>query len=323
MKTQEHDRHTDPVCGMTIDPQSAKGGSSVHQNKTYFFCNPKCKTKFDAEPLKYLQVKPPAPVTEADKEKIYTCPMHPEVRRKGPGNCPICGMALEPEEVSLDQEQNPELVDFTRRLKVSAALSVPLFLIAMSDLIPGQPVQHVLPEWLYAGLQLILATPVVLWGGLPFFERGWISIKTRKLNMFTLIAVGTGVAYVYSVVATFFPGLFPESVKVHGGMVPLYFEAAAVITTLVLVGQVLELRARSQTGDAIRALLGLAPKTARKIGANGSEEDIPLEHVHVGDRLRVRPGEKIPVDGKVVEGKSAVDESMITGEPIPVEKSQG
>ena len=313
----------DPVCGMMIDPKNAKGGSSTFEDETYFFCNPKCKTKFDTEPLKFLKKEDSAPVSAADNEKIYTCPMHPEVRQKGPGNCPICGMALEPEEVSLEDEQNPELIDFTKRLKVSAVLSIPLFLLAMSDLIPGQPVQHAIPQWLYAGVQLILATPVVLWGGLPFFERGWASVKTRNLNMFTLIAIGTGVAYVYSLVATFFPGLFPESVRVHGGMIPLYYEAAAVITTLVLVGQVLELRARSQTGNAIRALLGLAPKTARKVKLDGTEEDIPLEHVHVGDHLRVRPGEKVPVDGRVVDGKSSVDESMITGEPIPVEKTEG
>ncbi|MBX3019721.1 MAG: cadmium-translocating P-type ATPase [Bdellovibrionaceae bacterium] len=313
----------DPVCGMMIDPKNAKGGSSTFEDETYFFCNPKCKTKFEAEPLKFLKKEDPAPVSAADKEKIYTCPMHPEVRQKGPGNCPICGMALEPEEVSLEDAENPELIDFTKRLKISAALSIPLFLLAMSDLIPGQPVQHAIPQWLYAGIQLILATPVVLWGGLPFFERGWASVKTRNLNMFTLIAIGTGVAYVYSVFATFFPGLFPESVRVHGGMIPLYYEAAAVITTLVLVGQVLELRARNQTGNAIRALLGLAPKTARKVKSDGTEEDIPLEHVHVGDRLRVRPGEKVPVDGRVVDGKSSVDESMITGEPIPVEKTEG
>ncbi|AHI06563.1 cation-transporting ATPase [Bdellovibrio bacteriovorus W] len=306
-----------------IDPKTAKGGSSIFKDQTYFFCSPTCKAKFEAEPLKYLKKQEPELVTAADKEKIYTCPMHPEIRQKGPGNCPICGMALEPEEVSLEEEENPELIDFTKRLKLSAALSIPLALLAMSDLIPGQPVQHAMPEWLYAGTQFLLATPVVLWGGFPFFERGWASIKTRNLNMFTLIAIGTGVAYLYSVVATFFPGLFPESVRVHGGMLPLYFEAAAVITTLVLVGQVLELRARSQTGNAIRALLGLAPKTARKVSPDGTEEDLPLEHVHVGDRLRVRPGEKVPVDGRVVEGMSSIDESMITGEPIPVEKTEG
>lgn len=315
---------TDPVCGMKIDPKSAKGGKSTFQGHDYFFCNPKCKTKFDANPDVYLHKDAtPAAVSETDKERIYTCPMHPEVRQKGPGNCPICGMALEPEEISLEEETNPELVDFTRRLKISAALAVPLLLLAMSDLIPGQPVQHALPHWLYAGIQFVLATPVVLWGGLPFFERGWASVKTWNLNMFTLIALGTGVAYVFSVIATFFPELFPESLRVHGGMVPLYYEAAAVITALVLLGQVLELRARSQTGNAIRALLGLAPKMAKRIKPDGTEEDISVEHIVVGNLLRVRPGEKIPVDGEVTEGRSVVDESMITGEPIPVEKEIG
>jgi Cu+-exporting ATPase len=315
---------TDPVCGMKIDPQTAKGGKSLFEGQDYFFCSPKCKTKFDADPHAFIhKTTETKTVSAIDKEKIFTCPMHPEIRQKGPGNCPICGMALEPEEVSLHEEENPELVDFTRRLKVSAALAIPLLLLAMSDLIPGQPVQHALPHWIYAGLQFLLATPVVLWGGLPFFERGWTSIKTWHLNMFTLIALGTGVAYIFSVIATFFPGLFPESFKVHGGMVPLYYEAAAVITALVLLGQVLELRARNQTGNAIRALLGLAPKTARRLRDDGSEEDVPVEHIRAGDLLRVRPGEKIPVDGEVTEGRSVIDESMITGEPVPVEKEAG
>lgn len=314
----------DPVCGMTVDPKTAKGGRSTHGGHDYFFCNPKCKSKFDADPAKYVQPSAPrAEPTAEDLERMYTCPMHPEIKQKGPGSCPICGMALEPEMPSLEEEANPELIDFTRRFKVGAALSLPLLLLAMSDLIPGQPVQHAMPHALFAGIQFLLATPVVLWAGWPFFERGWASVKTRHLNMFTLIALGTGVAYLFSLVATFFPNLFPASLRVHGGMVPLYYEAAAVITTLVLLGQVLELRARSQTGNAIRALLGLAPKTARRIRPDGSEEDVPLEHVHVGDLLRVRPGEKIPVDGEVTEGRSVVDESMITGEPIPVEKEVG
>jgi len=306
---------------MMIEPKSAKGGNVQYKDETFYFCSPKCKEKFQAEPEKYLTSKPDLSVD--NKDTIFTCPMHPEIRQKGPGNCPICGMALEPEEIRLEEEANPELVDFTRRLKVSVILTIPLALLAMSDLLPGQPLQHALPGWAISWIQFLLATPVVLWGGLPFFERGFASIKNRNLNMFTLIAIGTGVAYVYSVIATLFPDLFPENLKVHSGLVPLYYEAAAVITTLVLVGQVLELRARSQTGNAIRALLGLAPKTARKVNADGTEVDIPLEHVHVGDHLRVRPGEKIPVDGKVVEGKSSVDESMITGEPIPVEKESG
>jgi P-type Cu+ transporter len=314
----------DPVCGMLIDPATAKGGKSNFDGQDFFFCSPKCKTKFDADPSAYLaKASAPVEASAADKENIYTCPMHPEVRQKGPGNCPICGMALEPEEVSLIEEVNPELIDFTKRLKISIPLTVPLLLLAMSDLIPGQPVQHAIPSWINAAIQFVLATPVVLWGGFPFFERGSSSLKTRNFNMFTLIALGTGVAYLFSLVGTFFPSLFPDNLKVHGGMVPLYFEAAAVITTLVLLGQVLELRARSKTGNAIRALLGLAPKTAKKIRADGSEEDIPVEHIHLGDLLRVRPGEKVPVDGEITEGRSLVDESMITGEPIPVEKDQG
>lgn len=314
---------TDPVCGMKVNPATAKGGNSVHKGQTYFFCNPKCKAKFDAAPETFVKSAVYKPVSAEDKEKIYTCPMHPEVRQKGPGSCPICGMALEPEEVSLEEVENPELIDFTRRLKVSAALSIPLFVLAMSDLIPGQPLQALVHGQIMAYIQFMLATPVVLWGGWPFFERGWVSIKTMKLNMFTLIAIGTGMAYAYSLVATFMPQLFPENFRSHGGMIAVYYEAAAVITTLVLLGQVLELRARSQTGNAIRALLGLAPKTARRIKADGTEEDVPLEHIHLGDRLRVRPGEKVPVDGRVVEGKSVVDESMITGEPVPVEKALG
>ena len=312
----------DPVCGMMIDPLSAKGGNTQHNGETFYFCNPKCKTKFEAEPLKYLSPQAER-LQKVDSEAVYTCPMHPEVRQKGPGNCPICGMALEPEEVSLEEVENPELIDFVRRLKVSVPLTIPLLILAMSDLIPGQPVQHMIPGWVNASIQFILATPVVLWGGYPFFERGWSSIKSRNFNMFTLIAMGTGVAYIFSLVGTFYPSIFPDSLKIHGGMVPLYYEAAAVIVTLVLLGQVLELQARNKTGNAIRALLGLAPKTARKIKSDGSEEDVPVEQILVGDLLRVRPGEKVPVDGEVVEGRSVVDESMITGEPIPVEKEIG
>jgi len=229
-------------------------------------------------------------------------------------------MALEPEEISIHEEEDPELKDFSRRFKVSAALALPLLILSMSDLIPGQPVQHALPMWIYSGLQFLLSTPVVLWGGFPFFDRGWRSITSRNLNMFTLIALGTGASYVFSLVATFFPQIFPQSLATHEGMLPLYYEAAAVITTLVLLGQMLELRARKQTGNAIRALLGLAAKSARRIDANGREEDVPVEEIKPGDLLRVRPGEKIPVDGIITEGHSAVDESMITGEPIPVEK---
>ena len=264
----------------------------------------------------YVQFEPSV------SKKIYTCPMHPQIRQEGPGNCPICGMALEPEVVTLEEQENPELVSFTRRLWISAGLSIPLFLLAMSDLIPGQPVQSNFNPRVLLMVQFILATPVVLWGGFPFFLRGWNSLRTRNLNMFTLIALGTGVAYLYSIVATFFTGLFPQNFHMHG-MVPVYYEAAAVITTLVILGQVLELRARSRTGNAIKALLQLAPKEARKVNPDGSESEVLISDIQVGDRLRVRPGEKVPVDGEVLEGRSSVDESMITGEPIPVEKTTG
>lgn len=311
----------DPVCGMTVDSTKAKGGSSEYKSHIYYFCNPKCKVKFEAEPDKYLSPKKFVPVK--DDKAFYICPMHPEIRQKGPGNCPICGMALEPEEINLENVENPELIDFIKRLKVSAVLTIPLFILSMSDLIPGQPVQHLFSAWIYSLVQFLLATPVVIWGGLPFFKLGWKSLQTKNLNMFTLIAIGTGVAYLYSIIATFFPNLFPDDFKTHGQILALYYEAAAVIVTLVLAGQVLELKARNQTGNAIRALLGLAPKTARKISHDGTDIDVPLETIQVGDRLRVRPGEKVPVDGKVIEGKSIIDESMITGESIPVEKSVG
>ncbi len=263
-------------------------------------------------------------LTSAPATRIeYTCPMHPEIVRDKPGGCPICGMALEPRTVTVEEEENPELVDMRRRFWVSLVLTAPVLFLGMSDLIPGQPVQHAISARTIAWLELLLATPVVLWGGWPFFVRGWQSVVRRSLNMFTLIAMGTGVAYGYSVVAALLPGIFPSSFRGHEGEPGVYFEAAAAIVTLVLLGQVLELKARSRTSGAIRALLGLAPKTARVLRENGTEEDIPLEHVQVGLRLRVRPGEKMPVDGVVLEGTSAVDESMITGEPIPVEKEPG
>ena len=274
---------------------------------------PKCGMALEPVTLK-------APMTRTE----YTCPMHPEIVRPEPGFCPICGMALEPRTVTVEDEANPELVDMTRRFWVSLGLTLPLLIMAMADMLLG--------EWVPGGLrsarlliwvQLVLATPVVLWGGWPFFERGWASLVNRSLNMFTLIAIGVGTAYGYSVVATLFPDIFPHAFRSHSGEAAVYFEAAAVITTLVLLGQVLELRARSQTSSAIKALLGLAPKTARRLRDDGSEEDIPLEHVQPGDRLRIRPGEKVPVDGVVLEGESAVDESMITGEPVPVEKVRG
>ncbi len=309
----------DPVCGMNVDPVNANG-KTTYKGQIYYFCNPKCETKFKINPEQYLSKKLVAVKSVEKKDKIYTCPMHPEIRQQGPGSCPICGMALESEEINLNQEINPELTDFSHRLKISIFLTLPLFLLAMSDLIPGQPIQHLVPFWLMVAIQFLLATPVILWAGKPFFERGWISLRTRKLNMFTLIAMGTGVAYLYSVVAAFFPHLFPDNLKTHGG-VALYFEAAAVIITLVLVGQVLELKARGQTGNAIKALLGLAPKVAHKILPDGPEVEIPIENIQVSDRLRVRPGEKIPIDGKILQGRSSIDESMVTGEPVSVEKS--
>jgi len=262
---------------------------------------------------------PVAPTTKIE----YTCPMHPQIVRDKPGKCPICGMALEPRTVSLAEEKNPELVDMTRRFWVSVVLTIPLLLIAMSEFVPGNPFERIVSMRTLGWIQFVLATPVVIWGGWPFFVRGWQSLVNRSLNMFTLIGLGVAVAYVFSVIAKLFPEIFPSSFRDASGEVPVYFEAAAVITTLVLLGQVLELRARSQTGAAIKALLGLAPKTARRIRKDGSEEDVPLDQVQVSDRLRVHPGEKVPVDGVVIEGSSAIDESMVTGEPIPVEKHAG
>ena len=316
----EHDTIvTDPVCGMKVDTRTAKYSTELHVTP-YYFCNPRCLDKFWADPDRYLNPPKHDPVlSEAAEGTIWTCPMHPEIRRDGPGTCPICGMGLEPLEPSLEEEANPELIDMTRRFWVAAALSLPLVIIAMTGELTGwQPLPMAVSAW----VQLALATPVVLWSGWPFFERFWASIRTRNLNMFTLIGLGVGAGFGYSLVATVAPGLFPASLRTMGGHVPVYFEASAVITTLVLLGQVLELRARAATGQAIRALLGLAPKTARRV-RDGAEEDVPLDHVHVGDLLRVRPGEKIPVDGVVAEGRSAVDESMISGEPVPVAKAAG
>jgi len=301
----------DPVCGMTVNPATARGGSFEHGGTTYYFCNPRCRERFAADPAAFLGEPPPTESAQpkaAEKGAIYTCPMHPEVVSQGPGACPICGMALEPAVVTAQDEANPELEDMQRRFWISLGLAVPTMLLGMSDRLP----------W----LQFALATPVVLWGGFPFFERGWASLVNRSLNMFTLIALGTGAAFGFSVFALVFPNTLPQSMS-QGGMPPVYFEAAAVIVTLVLLGQVLELRARSATSGAIRALLGLSPKTARRIETGGTEVDVPLDQVAVGDRLRVRPGEKIPVDGVVMDGTSAVDESALTGEPIPVEKTAG
>ncbi|HSB13683.1 MAG TPA: HAD-IC family P-type ATPase, partial [Bryobacteraceae bacterium] len=269
-----------------------------------------------------MALEPVAPVAAATRTE-WVCPMHPEIVRDAPGSCPKCGMTLEPRTAAAGEEENAELVDMRRRFRVSVALTIPLVVVAMGEHLPGHPLARISATESMGWLQLVLATPVVLWGGWPFFVRGWQSILNRSLNMFTLIGLGVGVAYGYSLVAVLFPGIFPPSFRDASGMVAVYFEAAAVIVTLVLLGQVLELKARSQTGAAIKALLGLAPNTARRLGDNGSDEDVPLDQVHVGDRLRVRPGEKVPVDGVVLEGTSAVDEAMVTGEPIPVEKKPG
>lgn len=363
---------TDPVCGMTVNPDSA-AGSFTHNGATYYFCNPHCLKRFSETPENFLnkpqasmasmpisiarskrdtltpathttytcpmhpeiqQTNPgacpkcgmaleaAAPIASTEKTE-YTCPMHPEIIRDAPGSCPICGMALEPRVVSIEEAENPELTDMRRRFWICAVLTIPVFLIGMSDLIPEAPLQRLISAPRLAWLQLLLATPVVLWGGWPFFLRAWQSVVNRSLNMFTLIGLGVAVAYLYSVVATLFPEIFPHSFRGHGDGVPVYFEAAAVITTLVLLGQVLELKARSQTGAAIKALLGLSPKTARRINPDGTEGDVPLAHIKVGDKLRVRPGEKVPVDGRVHEGSSAVDESMVTGESLPIAKRAG
>jgi Cu+-exporting ATPase len=349
----------DPVCGMTIDPAHAVG-THEHAGQTYYFCSASCLERFRADPQKYVQpagarASPPSPVAPhrgsvwicpmhpevrqdhpgscpkcgmalepeapaAGAKTEWVCPMHPEIVRDAPGTCPICGMALEPRTVTAGEEVNPELASMTRRFWVSAAVTVPLLLIAMSRMVPAA---DILSPRLRPWLELILATPVIVWGAWPFFERAWASVVNRSPNMFTLIAMGTGVSYAYSVLAVVAPGLFPSSFRDEHGEVGVYFEVAAAIVTLVLLGQVLELRARSQTSSAIRALLGLAPPTARRVAADGSEVDVPLEQVHPADRLRVRPGEKVPVDGRIVEGRSAIDESMVTGESIPVEKGPG
>lgn len=309
--------HVDPVCGMRVEPESAKG-QSTYQGKIFYFCSVKCKSKFDANPETYLKPKVDPQRIEA-KDIEYTCPMHPEIRKMGPGNCPICGMALEPVTISLEHEEdNSEYLDMKRRFWVSTFLTLPLLFLTMGG-------RHFVSSSIAHGylgyLEMLLASPVVLWGGWPFFERFWQSLKNKSPNMFTLIGLGVGVAYLFSVFALLFPQIFPDSFHdPMTGQVALYFEPAAVIATLVLLGQVLELRARSQTGAAIKALLGLSPKTARRINDNGTEEEIPFDEIKIGDLLRVRPGEKIPTDGIVASGASAVDESMVTGEPIPAEK---
>jgi P-type Cu+ transporter len=349
-----HAEVVDPVCGMTIDPADAVGHVE-HRGQTYYFCTQSCLEQFKADPQRFLDDdRREQPTSAAELEREYTCPMDPEVRQLGPGacpkcgmalepvevapltktewtcpmhpeivrdqpgSCPICGMALEPRTVTVDQA-NPELARMTRRLWWSLALTAPILAFMIAEFLPGEPLHSLIATGTRNWIELALATPVVLWGGWPFFERGWASVVNRHLNMFTLIALGVGAAYGYSVLATLAPGIFPASFRTIGG-IAVYFEPAAVIVVLVLLGQVLELRARSHTSTAIRNLLGLAPKTARRLEANGTERDVPLEHVHVGDRLRVRPGERVPVDGIVVEGTTSVDESMVTGEPIPVEK---
>ena len=362
MSRQAHHHHhhaasaevLDPVCGMTISPDDSVGHVE-HQGQTYYFCNQSCLDQFRADPERFLGPRPAAAPTAAEMEREYTCPMDPEVRQRGPGacpkcgmalepvdvapltktewtcpmhpeivrdapgSCPICGMALEPRTVTLE-EKNPELDDMTGRFRWSALITAPILALMVSEFLPGRPLQQAMPHGWMNWFELALATPVVLWGGWPFFVRGWASVVNRHLNMFTLIALGVGAAYAYSVVATLVPGAFPDSFRLMGE-VAVYFEPAAVIVVLVLLGQVMELRARSQTSTAIRNLLSLAPKTARRIAADGNESDILLEHVQVGDRLRVRPGERVPVDGAVIDGVTTIDESMVTGEPIPVEKT--
>ncbi|MGV1791725.1 heavy metal translocating P-type ATPase [Rhizobium sp. A37_96] len=311
----------DPVCGMSVDRATARHFLK-HEGEKFYFCSAGCKAKFEADPSAYLDGNRPA-TKPVPKGTLYTCPMHPAVVSDHPGDCPKCGMALEPMGVpAADEGPNPELVDFTRRLWISAALSLPLLVISMGPMI-GLPMRDWIGEPFATWVELILATPVVLWAALPFFRRAWNSLVNRSPNMWTLIGLGVGAAYLYSLVATLAPGLFPMSFRGHGESVPVYFEAASVIIALVFVGQVLELKARERTGSAIRALLDLAPKTARRIGADGGETDVPVDEIQAGDRLRVRPGERVPVDGSVVEGQSTIDESMITGEPLPVEKASG
>ncbi|MGH6859018.1 MAG: heavy metal translocating P-type ATPase [Phyllobacterium sp.] len=309
---------TDPVCGMKVDRASARHFLR-HEDGKYYFCSAGCMAKFEKAPEAYLGDKPPAKAMPAGTQ--YTCPMHPEIVKDGPGSCPLCGMALEPMGIPTGEEgPNPELVDFTRRFWVSALCSLPLLLITMGPML-GLPLRAWIGEPLATWLELALATPVVLWAALPFFERALASFVNRSPNMWTLIAIGVGAAYLFSIVATLMPDIFPHALRMHGGAVPVYFEAAAVIVTLVFLGQVLELKARERTGSAIRTLLDLAPKTARRIASDGSETDVPLEEIVAGDTLRVRPGESIPVDGIVLEGRSSIDESMLTGEPLPVEKT--
>src|SRR5664280_1037867 len=323
MTTEHHHHDTpaaggviDPVCGMTVDPHTAKHRAE-HHGHSYYFCSAGCRSKFTADPQKYLGAREPEPVVAG---ATYTCPMHPEIRQVGPGACPICGMALEPEIATAEAGPNPELADMTRRFWIGLALALPVMVIEMGGhfAVPHDWVDPTLSKY----VQFAFATPVVLWAGWPFFVRGAQSLVTRNLNMFTLIGMGTGVAYVYSVAATFSPGIFPDAFRAHSGAPAVYFEAASMITVLVLLGQMLELRARAATSGAIRALLDLAPKTARRVKDDGSDEEVSLDVIAVGDRLRVKPGDKVPVDGVVLEGRSALDESMVTGESMPVTKEK-
>ncbi len=312
----------DPVCGMMVDPRTAKH-SVRYLGSEYYFCSGKCQTKFLADPWKFLKPEEPTSTPAVEQGTVYTCPMHSKIRRPQTGNCPICGMTLEPVTITEHPGTNVELTDMTRRFWIGIALTLPVFALEMGAHFPGSNLHHYVSPKLSTWIQFALSTPVVLWAGLPFFERGWASIRNRSLNMFSLISLGIGTAYAYSVVATFTPFLFPAALQQEGGTIAVYYEAASVITVLVLLGQVLELRARAQTGASIRALLKLAPKTARRIRADGADEEVALNLVRVGDKLRIRPGEGVPVDGAVMEGKSTVDESMVTGESMPVEKVIG
>ncbi len=316
----------DPVCGMVVDPVTAKHRAE-HDGQSCYFCCGGCKAKFLANPASYLkrQLKaaPPASIAPAVSGTIYTCPMHPQIRQSTPGGCPICGMALEPEGIPEAEGTSPELKDMTRRFVIGAVLALPIFILEMGGHLPVLKLDHTVSMAASMWIQFVLATPIVLWCAWPFFQRAWASVLNRSPNMFTLIALGVGASYLFSLVATFAPVLFPAGLRQHGGLIPVYYEAAAVVTVLVLLGQVLELRAREKTGGAIRALLKLAPKTARRIRSDGTDEEVALDQVQVGDRLRVRPGEAVPVDGSVSEGNSAVDESMVTGESMPVEKASG
>ena len=329
MSDHQHDHHDhesrgenavkDPVCGMSVDPHTAEHRSK-HAGKSWYFCSSRCQSKFEDDPEKYLGEKSAEAETVAPGT-MYTCPMHPEIRQQGPGDCPICGMGLEPEEVSLNDGPSAELTDMTHRFWIGLVLTLPVFLLEMGGHLTG--LDHIVSPQISNWIQLLLATPVVVYCGWPFFVRGWKSVITRNLNMFTLISIGTGVALLYSLVATLMPQIFPGAFRQDDGSVAVYFEAAAVIVVLVLLGQVLELRAREKTSGAIKALLDLAPATARKLGEEGEESDVALEQVKVGDRLRVRPGDKVPLDGEVLEGSSNVDESMVTGEPLAVSKKAG